>query len=102
MSVLLFAFETRPGGCNAFIGMQHSLSMSSKDACALGFMDCVVTISDLPLVSEINVSLKPFIGSIFRDIGMISLYIVSESILCTGMMTRLCKNAFFFLTICCL
>ena len=43
MSVLLFAFERRPGGFDVFIRMEHSLSMSSKDACDLGYMDCVVT-----------------------------------------------------------
>ena len=101
MSVLLFDFETRPGGCSVFIGIEHSLRMSSKDTCALGFMDFVVTSSHLPLVSKRNIGSKPLIGLTFVDIGMISLYIVSESILCTGMMARLGRNA-FCLTICCL
>ena len=99
MSVLLFNFETRPGGCNVFIEMDQSLRMSSKDACALDFMDFVVTNSHLPLVSDRNVGSKPLIEPIFLDIGMILLYIISESILCTGMMTRLCREA-FCLTIC--
>ena len=94
MSVLLFDFETCPGGCSVFIRIEHSLMMSSKDACALGFIDCVVTRSHLHLVSNSNLYSKPLIDPIFRDIGMISLYIVSESILCTGMMDRLCRNAF--------
>ena len=84
-----------------FIGMKQSLRMSSKDAYTLDFMDFVVTSSYLPLMSERNVGSKPLIDPIFRDIGMILLYIVSESILCTGMMARLCRNA-FCLTICCL
>ena len=65
MSVLLFDFETRPGGCNVFIGMKQSLRMSSKDACTLDFMDFVVTSSSLPLMSERNVGSKPLIDPIF-------------------------------------
>ena len=84
-----------------FIGMEKSLRMSSKDECALGFMVVVVTSSHLPLVSERNFGLSPLIDPIFCDIGMISVYIVSESILCTGIMARSCRNA-FCLTICCL
>ena len=101
MSVLLFVFETRPGGYNVFIGMEQSTRISSKDACALSFIDCVVTSNHLPLVSERNVGLNPLIESIFRGFGIISLYIMSESILCTGMMARLCRKALCF-TICCL
>ena len=101
MSVLLFAFETRSGGYNVFIRMEQSLRMSSKDACALAFMDFVVTSNHLPLVSERNDGLNPLIESIFRGFGIISLYIMSESILCTGMMARLCRKALCF-TICCL
>ena len=89
MSVLLFAFETRPGGFDVFIGMENFLSMSSKDACALDFMDFVVTNNHFPLVSDRKVGSNPLIDPIFLDIGMISLYIISESILCTGMMAKL-------------
>ena len=99
MSVLLFDFETRPGGYSVFIRIDHSVRMTSKDDYALGFMNFFVTSSHLPLVSDRNVGSKPLIDPIFRDIGMISLYIVSASILCTGMMARLCRNA-FCLTIC--
>ena len=89
MSVLLFAFETHPGGCNVFIGMYQSLRMPSKDACALDFIVFFVTNNHLPLVFERNVASNPFIEPIFREIGMISLYIISKSILCTRVMARL-------------
>ena len=84
-----------------FIGIEHFLRMSSKDACAQGFIDFVVTRIHFPLVSDRIVGSNPLIGSIFREIGIISLYIVSESMLCTGMIAKLCKNEFLF-TICCL
>ena len=84
-----------------FIGMEQSLKMSSKDACALAFVDFVVTNNHLILVSERNVGSNPLIEPIFRDFRMISLYIISESILCTGMMARFCRKA-FCLPICCL
>ena len=67
MSVLLFAFETRPGGFAVFIGMEHSLSMSSKDACVLGFMDFVVTNNHFPLVSDRTIGSNPLIDPIFLD-----------------------------------
>ena len=101
MSVLLFVFENRPGELSVFIGIKQFLKISSKDVCARGFIDFVVTRSHFPLVSDRNVGSNPLIKPFFLDIGVILLYIVSESIICIGMMTKLCKNAFCFI-ICCL
>ena len=83
-----------------FIGIKQFLKISSKDACARGFIDFVVTRSHFPLVSDRNVGSNLLIDPIFRDIGMISLYIVSESMLCTGMIAKLYNNAFCFTIYC--
>ena len=77
-----------------FIGIEHCLIMSSKHACVWGFIDFIVTRSHFPLVSDRNVGSNLLIDPFFRDIGMISLSIVSESMLCTGMIAKLCKNVF--------
>ena len=69
-------------------------------ACAGSFIDFVVKRSHFPLVSDRNVGSNLLIDPIFRDIGMISLYIVSESMLCTGMIAKLCNNAFCFTIYC--
>ena len=66
-----------------------------------GVIDFVVTTSHFPLVSDRNVGSNPLIEPIFLYIGIISLYIVSESILCIRMMAKLCNNVFCF-TISCL
>ena len=79
-----------------FIGIVHFLRISSKYACARGFIDFIVTRSYFPLVSNRNVGSNPLIEPIFIDIGIISLYIESKSILCIGMMAKLCKNVFCF------
>ena len=94
MSVLLFVFETHPGGLSVFIGIEQFLRMLPKDACARGFADFVVTRSYFPLVSDRNVGSNPLIEPFFLDIGIILLYIVSEYILCTEMMTKLCNTSF--------
>ena len=86
---------------SVFIGIVHFLRISSKYACARGFTDFIVTRSYFPLVSNRNVGSNPLIEPIFIDIGIISLYIESKTILCIGMMAKLCKNAFYFI-ICCL
>ena len=96
MSELLFVLENRPGGVRVVLGMECSFKMSSKDACVRGSVDFVVTRSHFPLVSEKNVGSNPLVGPIFFDIGMSSLYIVSESMLSTGMIAKLCKNVFYF------
>ena len=95
MSELLFVLENRPGGVRVVLGMECSFYMSSKDACVRDSVDFAVTRSHFPLVSEKNVGSNPLVGPIFFDIGMSSLYIVSESMLSTGMIAKLCKNAFF-------
>ena len=101
MSVLLFVFETHPGELSMFFGVEQFLRISSKDTCARGFIDFVATRSQFPLVSDRKVGSNPLIEPIFLDIGIMSLYIVSGSILCTMMIAKLCKNVFCF-TICCL
>ena len=89
-----FFFETRPGGLSGVIEMEYFLNILPEDACALGLMDFIVTRSYFPFVSDNNVSSNPLIDLIFLDTGIISLYIVSELILLTGIIAKFCKNAF--------
>ena len=84
-----------------FIGTENCFRVSSKDACARDFVDCVVMRIFFPLVPDRSVGLNLLIEPMFLDSGIILLYIVSESILCTGMIAKLCINSFCF-TICCL
>ena len=82
MSVLLYIYiYTRPGGLFFVNGMEHCFRMSSKDACAFGFIDLVVMKSRFPLKWDRKVGSIFLIDRIFIDIGIISLYIMSVSML---------------------
>ena len=95
MSVLLFVLENCHGGWSCF-GIEHCFRMSSKDACKRGFINCVVTRSHFPLMSDKNDGSNLLINSIFLNIGMLSLYIMPASMACIGMIAKLCKNVFYF------
>ena len=79
--MLLFVFDTRPGGLFLVIGMDHCFRMSSNEACALGFIDFVVTRSHFLLESNKIVGSNSLIDQFFLEIRIISMYIVSESML---------------------
>ena len=79
--MLLFVFDTHPGGFFLVIGMDHCFRMSSNEACALGSIDLVVTRSHFLLESNKKVGSNPLIDQFFLEIRIISMYIVSESML---------------------
>ena len=90
MSVLGFLFETHPKELFLFIGIAHILRVLLIKTCARGFITFVVISNHLILVSDMKLILNSLIKLIFHDIRMTSLNSVSESILCTKIIIRLC------------